>query len=169
MRDLGFNYRMTDIQASLGITQLKKIDNFIKKRIDIAKKYDMAFENTDITSLYKFNGKSSYHLYVVQIDFDNYCFSKEDLFLKMKEQNIGLQVHYIPINKQPYYKNLGYGNEDTPVMDNYYKKSFSIPIFPSLKDREQKYVINKLLKLTNEHKIWIKKLNFWKIINETSF
>lgn len=144
MQDLGFNYRMTDIQAALGISQLKKIKDFIIKRESIAKRYDQAFENSDINPLYLFNGKSSYHLYVVQIDFDNYSFSKKDLFLNMKEKGIGLQVHYIPINKQPYYLNLGYGNELTPSMDNYYKKSFSIPMFPSLKNSEQEYVISTL-------------------------
>lgn len=145
MRDLGFNYRMTDIQASLGISQIKKLKNFIKKREDIAKKYDIAFKYTDINSLYTFNGKSSYHLYVIQIDFDKYSFSKKDLFLDMKAKKIGLQVHYIPINKQPYYLNLGYGSEHTPVMDTYYKTSFSIPMFPSLKNSEQDYVIKTLL------------------------
>ena len=144
MQDLGFNYRITDIQAALGISQLKKLKDFIYKRESIAKKYDLAFKNSDINPLYLFNGKSSYHLYVVQIDFDNYSFSKKDLFLEMREKNIGLQVHYIPINKQPYYLNLGYGNEKTPLMDSYYKKSFSIPMFPSLKSTEQEYVISTL-------------------------
>ncbi|MDA9841132.1 UDP-4-amino-4,6-dideoxy-N-acetyl-beta-L-altrosamine transaminase [Candidatus Marinimicrobia bacterium] len=149
MHSLGFNYRITDIQASLGISQLKKLDNFLKKREAIAKKYDLAFENTEINSLYTYNGKSSYHLYVIQIDFDKYFFSKKDLFIDMKKKNIGLQVHYIPINKQPYYLNLGYGSEHTPVMDNYYKKSFSIPMFPSLKNVEQDYVIKTLLEYIN--------------------
>jgi len=149
MHSLGFNYRITDIQASLGISQLKKLDNFLKKREAIAKKYDLAFEKTDINSLYTYNGKSSYHLYVVQVDFDKYSFSKKDLFIDMKKKNIGLQVHYIPINKQPYYLNLGYGSEHTPIMDNYYKKSFSIPMFPSLKNVEQDYVIKTLLEYIN--------------------
>lgn len=149
MQSLGFNYRITDIQASLGISQLKKLDMFIKKREDIAKKYDKAFENVDIKPLYTFNGKSSYHLYVVQINFDKYSFSKKDLFIDMKKKNIGLQVHYIPINKQPYYTRLGYGSEITPEMDYYYKTSFSIPMFPSLTKEEQNYVIKNLLDYTN--------------------
>tara|TARA_B100000965_G_scaffold75930_1_gene60181 strand:+ start:17478 stop:18602 length:1125 start_codon:yes stop_codon:yes gene_type:complete len=149
MHSLGFNYRLTDIQASLGISQLKKLDMFIKKREEIAKKYDKAFENVDIKPLYTFNGKSSYHLYVVQINFDKYSFSKKDLFFDMRKKNIGLQVHYIPINKQPYYTRLGYGSEITPEMDYYYKTSFSIPMFPSLTKEEQNYVIKNLLDYTN--------------------
>ena len=147
MRSLGFNYRLTDIQASLGISQLKKLDMFIKKREGIAKTYDKAFEKVDIKPLYTFNGKSSYHLYVIQINFDEYSFSKKDLFIDMKKKNIGLQVHYIPINKQPYYKRLGYGSEITPEMDNYYQKSFSIPMYPSLKQKEQEYVVQSLLEV----------------------
>jgi dTDP-4-amino-4,6-dideoxygalactose transaminase len=149
MHSLGFNYRITDIQASLGISQLKKLDNFLKKREAIAKKYDIAFENTEINSLYTYNGKSSYHLYVIQIDFDKYSFSKKDLFIDMKKKGIGLQVHYIPINKQPFYINLGYGSEATPIMDRYYDQSFSIPMFPSLQNDEQAYVIKNLLLYLN--------------------
>lgn len=147
MRDLGFNYRITDIQCALGLSQLSKLDNFIKRRYEIAKKYDKSFKNTIIKPLYKFNGKkSSYHLYVVQVDFTKLNITKEELFIKFKEKKIGLQVHYIPINKQPYYKFLGYGDEKTPVMDKYYKECFSLPIYPLLSEDEQKYVIKNLLK-----------------------
>lgn len=145
MRELGFNYRITDIQCALGLSQLKKLDNFIKRRIEIAKNYDIAFKNTLIKPLYYFDDKSSYHLYVVRVDFSQSKISKEELFLKMRKQNIGLQLHYIPINKQPYYKSLGYGNETTPVMDRYYKECFSLPIYAKLSDEEQKYIITCLL------------------------
>lgn len=147
MHSLGFNYRLTDISAALGLSQLKKLDKFIEKRRNIAKKYDDIFANTKINSLYKFNGNSSYHLYVVQVDFEKLNISKEELFNKMIEKNIGLQLHYIPINKQPFYLNLGYGEEKTPKMDKYYKECFSLPIYPSLNEQEQKYVIESLLEL----------------------
>ena len=149
MRELGFNYRITDIQCALGISQLKKLDNFINKRVEIAKKYDKAFEGTIVKPLYTYNGKSSYHLYVVQVDFTKLNISKEKLFIKMKEKNIGLQLHYIPINKQPYYKSLGYGEEKTPIMDKYYSECFSLPMFPKLSDKEQSYVIASLREVLN--------------------
>tara|TARA_Y100000590_G_scaffold460450_1_gene619757 strand:+ start:3390 stop:4517 length:1128 start_codon:yes stop_codon:yes gene_type:complete len=145
MQDLGFNYRITDIQCALGIKQLEKLDYFIKKRISIAKKYDSTFRDSMIRPLYQYNGKSSYHLYVVQVDFNKTKISKSQLFKEMKKRNVGLQVHYIPINKQPYYQSLGYGSENTPNMDLYYDQSFSIPMYPSLKNSEQKYVIESLL------------------------
>jgi len=144
MRDLGFNYRITDLQCALGITQINKLKDFIDRRVEIAKKYDLLFENSLIHPLYKYNGKSSYHLYVVQVDFANLNISKAELFIKMKKENIGLQVHYIPINKQPYYKSLGYGGESTPMMDKYYAQSFSIPMYPLLLDNEQEYVVDTL-------------------------
>jgi len=147
MRELGFNYRITDIGCALGLSQLKKLDTFIDRRIQIAKKYDNEFNNTVIKPLYTFNGKSSYHLYVVQVNFSKLSISREELFIKMKEHNIGLQLHYIPINKQPYYKNLGYGNEQTPIMDNYYENSFSLPIYPKLSENEQNYVIKTLFEV----------------------
>ena len=150
MNELGFNYRITDIQCALGISQLKKLDSFCAKRKEIAKQYDKAFKKTYIKSLYLYDGNSSYHLYVVQIDFDKLKISKEELFSKLKELNIGIQLHYIPINKQPYYKNLGYGNEVTPNMDTYYKQSFSLPMYPTLSYEEQNYVIESLLEIINE-------------------
>lgn len=147
MRELGFNYRITDIQCALGITQFKKLDSFIGRRREIAKKYDESFKDTILKPLYPFTTNSSYHLYVVKVDFTTLSHSKEELFIKMREANIGLQLHYIPINKQPYYKSLGYGNEDTPIMDKYYERCFSLPIFPALEDKEQTYVVEKLLEL----------------------
>jgi len=149
MRELGFNYRITDIQCALGLSQLKKLDGFISRRIQIAKKYDEAFQNTLVKSLYTYNGKSSYHLYVVQVDFSKLNLSKVDLFNRLREKNIGIQLHYIPINKQPYYKALGYGNENTPVMDNYYEKCFSLPMYPKMTDEEQVYVIESLFEVLN--------------------
>lgn len=149
MQDLGYNYRITDIQCALGLSQLKKLDNFIERRIEIAKIYDTAFDGSIIKPLYKFDGRSSYHLYVVQIDFVQLNITKEELFIKLKEKNIGVQLHYIPINQQPYYKQLGYGAEKTPIMDKYYEQSFSLPIYPLLTHQEQQYVIKTLKDMLN--------------------
>ena len=150
MTELGFNYRITDIQCALGLSQLSKLDMFIQKRHEIAKKYDNAFSmNNLITPLYLFGGNSSYHLYVVKVDFAKSHLTKSELFAAMREKNIGLMVHYIPINKQPYYKALGYGNEHTPVMDKYYKECFSLPMYPKMTDKEQDYVIESLFEVLN--------------------
>jgi len=147
MRELGFNYRITDIQCALGISQLKKLPSFVERRFEIAKNYDKAFENSIVKPLYTFDGKSSYHLYVVLVDFSKLKISKVDLFNKMREKGIGIQLHYIPINKQPYYKSLGYGNEVTPNMDKYYEECFSLPMYPKMTDEEQAYVIKSLFEV----------------------
>ena len=150
MHSLGFNYRITDMQAALGISQLKKLDSFVKRRKEIALRYDEAFFNSIVKPLYSFNQNSSYHLFVVKVDFSKLNISKVELFNKMREKNIGLQLHYIPINKQPFYKNLGFGNEKTPIMDKYYEECFSLPMYPSLTIDEQKYVIKNLLEILND-------------------
>ena len=147
MHSLGFNYRITDMQAALGISQLKKLDSFVKRRKEIALKYDKALLNSVVKPLYSFNNNSSYHLFVVKVDFSKLNISKVELFNKMREKNIGLQLHYIPINKQPYYKSLGYGNEDTPIMNRYYDECFSLPMYSSLSNEEQEYVIKTLFEI----------------------
>ena len=149
MRELGFNYRITDIQCALGLSQLKKLDTFIARRIELVKQYDKAFIGTIVKPLYPYDGKSSYHLYVVQVDFRKLNISKEDLFNQLREKNIGIQLHYIPINKQPYYKSLGYGKEYTPIMDKYYDECLSLPMFPKLSNEEQQYVIKTLFEILN--------------------
>lgn len=150
MHDLGFNYRLTDIQCALGLTQLSKLDRFIDRRRELAYRYDKAFEShLNIRPLYTFDGRSSYHLYVVCVDFDELSITKAELFLAMREKGVGLQLHYIPINKQPYYRKLGYGNESTPVMDDYYQQCLSLPLYPKMSDEEQNNVIGALLEALN--------------------
>lgn len=148
MIELGFNYRLTDISCALGLSQLKKLDSFLYLRRTIAKRYDDFFSKIDfIKPLYTFTNNSAYHLYVIKIDFEKLNIDKKEFVLKMREKNIGLQLHYIPINKQPYYKNLGFGNEITPFMDEYYKKAISLPIYPNLTHEEQNYVCEKILEI----------------------
>ena len=151
MHLLGFNYRLSDINCALGISQLNKLDDFIQKRKNIAKKYNEVFDNHPlIKPLYPFTQNSYYHLFVVQIDFSQLPISKNELILQLREKNIGIQIHYKPINKQPYYKNLGYGDEETPVMDRYIKECISLPIYPLLSKSEQEYVIKTLLEVVDE-------------------
>jgi UDP-4-amino-4,6-dideoxy-L-N-acetyl-beta-L-altrosamine transaminase len=146
MRDLGYNYRITDIQSALGLSQLKKLDLFLEKRRQLAMRYEEKFKGTIVKPLYKFNPNSAYHLFVVRIDFHKAKISKEQLFLKLREENIFIQLHYMPINKQPYYKSLGYGDEITPVMDRYYKEAISLPLYPKLSFKEQDLVVETILK-----------------------
>ena len=143
MRELGFNYRITDFQCALGLSQLKRLDSFLDRRRELAKRYNLAFQNSRLKPLYPYNLDSAYHLFVVRYPF-NSLEEKGEFFNKIRSKKIGLQLHYIPINRQPYYKSLGYGDEDTPNMNRYYLQAFSLPIYPDLSFKEQDYVIESL-------------------------
>ncbi len=147
MFDLGFNYRLSDISSTLGLSQIKKLDSFIQQRQKIAKKYDNLFKDSIVKPLYPYTTTSLYHLYVVRVDFSSLDISKDELVLKMREKKIGLQIHYKPINKQPYYKSLGYGGEKTPMMDRYFLECLSLPCYPLLSEGEQEYVVNSLFEI----------------------
>jgi UDP-4-amino-4,6-dideoxy-N-acetyl-beta-L-altrosamine transaminase len=139
MQDLGYNYRITDFQAALGIVQLKKNDKWVQRRRDLVRKYDKAFENINkITpqSHPDIEGGYSYHLYVIQ------CERRAELYQLLKEEGINTQVHYIPIHLQPYYKEkYGYRRGDFPLAEKYYENALSLPLYPTLKDSEQAEVI----------------------------
>lgn len=151
LQELGYNYRITDIQCALGISQLKKLDRFIQKRQEIAKRYDEAFASSPIRPLYRFDPHKAYHLYVVRVDFSKLTLTKAELFYAMREAGIALQLHYIPINKQPLYQRLGYGEEKLPRMYRYYEEAFSLPIYPSLSKDDQEYVIENVMNIVQGH------------------
>jgi len=146
MNELGYNYRITDIQCALGISQLKKINKFIKRKKEIARIYDEQFSRDSIFKIPKVekNYGHAYHLYPLQINF-NQENEKRFFFNELYSSKIKLQVHYIPIHLQPYYrKNYGFKRGDYPVAENFYKKEVSLPIYFSLKKNEIYRVINKI-------------------------
>lgn len=145
--ELGFNYRLSDINASLGTTQIDKLNVFLRYREKIALKYNKIFENYDEFKipLLKPNRSHAYHLYVLRADFKKLKKNKKDLFNFFYKNNINLQVHYIPIFLQPYFKkNFRFNLKDFPNTLDYYEKAFSIPIFYGLSNSNL-YKISKLL------------------------
>ncbi len=141
MIDLGFNYRLSDIQCALGLTQLKKINRFISKRQKIAKKYDRAIGELSTMASLEVLPKvcHGYHLYVVR------CPERDRLFGHLRDRAIGTAVHFIPVHLHPYYqKNLGTGRGDCPVAEAAYDEILSLPIFPDLTCQDQKRVIKAL-------------------------
>ena len=150
MQILGHNYRLSDIHASLGISQLKKLDKFVKRRREIVKKYNRAFKNIDwLTIPYeKPVVYSAFHLYVLKIDFDKISKSRKQVMKELRLKSIGTQVHYIPVHTQPYYqKNYGYKRGDYPEAEAYYEKCLSIPLYPKMIDNYVEYVIENILQL----------------------
>ncbi len=151
MHELGFNYRITDIQCALGVSQLKKLDSFVKSRRNIAKTYDEIFEDNpyfDVT-IEKKNRKSAYHLYPILLK-DELVKHKKEIFAKLRANSLGVQVHYIPVYKQPYYQNLGFKMDLCPVCDEFYSKEISIPMYPTLTDEDIEFVNETLIKVLGE-------------------
>jgi UDP-4-amino-4,6-dideoxy-N-acetyl-beta-L-altrosamine transaminase len=149
MDSLGYHYRLTEIQAVLGYSQMKKIDKFMKARQSIAKRYDKYLSNIKNIkkSQSKNNGGSANHLYTIKIDFTKIKSSRNDLMNKLREIGIVTQVHYIPIPLHPYYKQLGYDVDNLPNTMNFYFQILSIPIYPKLSILKQFKVYKNLNKL----------------------
>lgn len=139
MQELGYNYRITEFQAALGISQLKRLDWSIARRNEIAKKYDEAFTNTSIRTPFRaHNITHAFHLYIIQVD------KRKELYDFLRQHNIFSQVLYIPAHTMPYYKTFGWKEGDMPVAENYYSKCLALPMFPTLTDEEQDWVIEKV-------------------------
>lgn len=145
--DLGYNYRMTDIQAALGISQMRRIDFFVNKRNQIASKYNRAFENTILIAPWQDNNYSAFHLYVVRLPQRDKKNNRNEVFEGLRQKGIQVNIHYIPIYHHPYYKKMNFNALDFPEAELYYKEAISLPIYPSLSDAQQNEVIDKLLKL----------------------
>jgi len=155
MHKIGYNYRLTDFQCALGSSQLKKLNQFVEKRRDIAKRYDKAFENNQllITPAVSENLYHAYHLYPLQIDFEKLSLTKVNFFEKIKKSGINLQVHYIPVHIQPFYEeNFGFRIGDFPIAEKFYRDEISLPIYPNLEKQEVKYIIRKINELLSQCK-----------------
>ena len=140
MQELGYNYRITDFQAALGSSQLKRADEGIEKRRQIAKKYSEAFSNSDFIKRQSgYIEGHAYHLYVLEVE------NRLGLYNYLKENNVYAQIHYIPCHLMPYYRNLGWKEGDRLNSEQYYKQCISLPMYPTLKDDEQLFVISKII------------------------
>ena len=141
MQELGFNYRMTDFQAALGVSQLSRANTGLSRRQEIANRYDEAFQDIQgIKIPYRAgNVYHAFHLYVIQVE------DRLGLYNYLRANKILAQVHYVPVHLQPYYRELGNKSGDCPVAEEYYKHCLSLPMFPTLTDEEQQYVIDSVL------------------------
>ena len=147
--DLGYNYRLTDIHAALGLSQFKKVDKFVQKRNDIANRYDMSLQKLPIISqLRPDNYYSAMHLYVIRLQLDKLERSHLEIFNELRN-DILVNLHYMPIHLQPWYKKMGFRNGDFPNAELYYKEAISIPCFPDLTGDQFDFVIEKLHNIIN--------------------
>ena len=143
--ELGFNYRMTELQAALGISQIQRLDEFVAKRHFLQERYD--FLLSDLPIIIPFQDKrchSSLHLYPIQIDLNNIDKSRKQVFSMLRKANVGVNVHYIPIHTQQYYLKFGFQEGDFPVAESFYKSTISIPLFQSMTVKQQGIVVREL-------------------------
>lgn len=155
MVDLGYNYRIPDVLCALGISQMNNIDNFIKRRQEIAKIYDKSFESLNnylVPLTQKF--ESAYHIYVIKFKLENLKTDRDSIFKALKSEGIGVNVHYMPIHLHPYYKNnLGTCNGMMPVAEKIYKEIITLPLFPLMTQNDIIDVVNAINKIIENYKL----------------
>lgn len=140
--ELGFNYRMTDIQAALGLSQLNRLDKYVAQRHSLCKKYDEALASLPlIIPQQNSETYSGRHLYVIRLKIDQIHKSHTEVFEELRSKGIGVNLHYIPIHTQPYYQKLGFENGDYPNAEQYYKEALSLPLFPTINEDDFNSVI----------------------------
>lgn len=144
--ELGYNYRMTDIQAALGTSQMQSLDEFVVARHKVADVYEKLMASLPVTRPWQHSdGYSAFHLYVVRLQLDAIDSSHKQVFERMRAAGIGVNLHYIPIYRQPYYAKDGYDPNDFPEAERYYKEAISLPMYPGLTEAQQKEVVRSLM------------------------
>lgn len=135
--ELGFNYRMTDIQAALGASQMNKLESFAKRRREIADLYDRELTGLPLRPLYRDpRGISGWHLYMIRLNLEEIPISRREVFDKLRSAGIGVNVHYIPVHLQPDYQKLGFKSGMFPESEKYYEEAITLPMFPSMTDED---------------------------------
>ena len=149
--ELGFNYRMTDMQAALGCSQMDSLDEFVARRRYLVKRYNEKLKNLPLRTPYQDEATNpSWHIYIIRIDFTKVKLSKKGIFARMRDRGIVLNLHYIPVHTQPYYQKLGFQKGDFPVSEKYYEEAITLPLYYDLTDEQQDEVIEALKEVLAE-------------------
>lgn len=148
--DLGYNYRMTDLQAALGMSQMQRLDEFVAKRHALAVHYNELLKNFPVTTPWQHGDSySGLHLYVIRLHSGDIKINRGKIFERLRTNGIGVNLHYIPIYRQPYYERMGFKPKDYPNAENYYAEAVSLPMYPSLKEEQQVAVVQQLIAAIN--------------------
>lgn len=143
--ELGFNYRMTDIQAALGMSQMRRLDDFVDQRHAIAQRYDDLLKDSAAATPWQHpDTHSALHLYVIRLKLESMKTTHREIFERMRAEGIGVNLHYIPIYRQPYYAQMGFNPEGFPQAERYYAEAITLPIFPGLTVAQQGEVVRRL-------------------------
>lgn len=149
--ELGFNYRMTDMQAALGCSQMDSLDEFVARRRYLVKRYNEKLKNLPLRTPYQDEATNpSWHIYIIRVDFTKVKLSKKEIFARMRDRGIVLNLHYIPVHTQPYYQKLGFQKGDFPVSEKYYEEAITLPLYYDLTDEQQDEVIEALKEVLAE-------------------
>lgn len=149
--ELGFNYRITDLQAALGLSQLDKLEGFVARRRQLAARYQQLLGDLPLTlPQAQADAESAWHLYVVRLQTERIRRSHREVFEALRAAGVGVNLHYIPVHLQPYYRDLGFAAGDFPEAERYYAEAISLPLFPALDDVRQTYVAEQLRRLVLE-------------------
>jgi perosamine synthetase len=155
MQFLGYNYRMTDIQAALGTSQLKKLDSFLERRREIVERYNTAFQNFEGIKIpvENENTRSAWHLYIIRLQLDNLSCSRKEIYEMLLKKNIGVNVHYLPVYLHPYYRELGYQPGLCPNAEKYYEEIITLPLFPLMNNDDVQDVVEAVKKVISSHSL----------------
>jgi dTDP-4-amino-4,6-dideoxygalactose transaminase len=141
--DVGFNYRMTELQAALGLSQLNRIDHYVSRRLELAKRYDQLLVGLPVTIPWRHpDCLSAFHLYIVRLRVDETPLTHRQAFVEIRERGIGINLHYIPVHLQPVYERMGFKENDFPEAERYYQEAISLPMYPTLSDHQQDEVVS---------------------------
>jgi len=143
--DLGYNYRITELQAALGLSQLARLDKYVRRRHQLAQCYNEFLSELPVITPWQHpDGYSGLHLYVIRLQLDKIIGTHRQVFESLREQGIGVNLHYIPVHTQPYYESMGFKEGDYPEAESYYCEAISLPMFPTMTEDQQNQVVNAL-------------------------
>ncbi len=146
--DLGFNYRMTELQAALGVSQMNRLENFVTARHLLAERYNELLKALPVVLPYQLeNTYSGLHLYVIRLQLDKLSLTHKEVFDALRGKGIGVNLHYIPVHTQPYYEKMGFSEGDFPESERYYREAISLPMFHSMTEEQQDTVVQVLTEI----------------------
>ncbi|WP_193167864.1 UDP-4-amino-4,6-dideoxy-N-acetyl-beta-L-altrosamine transaminase [Vibrio navarrensis] len=148
--DLGFNYRMTELQAALGVSQMNRLENFVNARHLLAERYNELLKALPVVLPYQLeNTYSGLHLYVIRLQLDKLSLTHKEVFDALRDKGIGVNLHYIPVHTQPYYEKIGFREGDFPESEQYYREAISLPMFHAMTEKQQDEVVLALTNILN--------------------
>ncbi|MEZ8700488.1 UDP-4-amino-4,6-dideoxy-N-acetyl-beta-L-altrosamine transaminase [Vibrio cyclitrophicus] len=150
--DLGFNYRMTELQAALGVTQMQRLDEFVAARHVLSKRYNQMLSELPLVLPYQLEKTySGLHLFVIRLKLDEISLTHKQVFEALRENGIGVNLHYIPVHTQPYYQAMGFSDGDFPASERYYQEAISLPMFHGMTEKQQNMVVHVITNILNRY------------------